>query len=78
MTDFITAARAAREQRRRDFTDALRGRQPRDEAGRFKASTGFDGGARGTPFRPKPSPERDHNELVVELTSYSKLGRSGF
>lgn len=76
LSDVIARSLSEKEQRKRALEQALHGprRPERDAHGRF---TGFDGGARGSQPRPR-DPERDHGELVGELASFAKLGRSGF
>jgi len=64
--------------RQRALVETLHGKpkQTRDEQGRFAAG-GFDGGAR-TPTPMKRRPEREHDELVVNLSRLSRLTGSGF
>jgi hypothetical protein len=66
---------AAKARRKEALAELLTGRaslQPRDARGRW---TGFDGGAR-QPAPTRGSPEREHNELVSELTRVSRTFRS--
>jgi Methyltransferase domain len=70
-------AAAAKAERKRELADLFCGRppQPRDEHGRF--AVGFDGGAR-QPVPQRRSPEREHNELLVALSRFSRAYGAGF
>jgi hypothetical protein len=83
LTYAITNAPALKRQRQAALLAALHPEPPqqaRDEQGKFAASSsgGFDGGARAR-LSPRPGdPVQDHNEAVVQLAQFSKLGHSGF
>jgi hypothetical protein len=68
--DPITAALAAKAQRKRALAAIFTGREPqrRDERGRF---TGFDGGAR-KPTPPRRDPEREHGQLIAHMATFSR------
>jgi hypothetical protein len=71
---FFSDMVAAKARRKEALAELLSGRaslQPRDARGRW---TGFDGGAR-QPAPTRGSPEREHNELVSELTRVSRTFR---
>jgi hypothetical protein len=71
---------ALKAERARALVRALHGpRQPqRDASGRFSSSGGFDGGAR-QPAPTRQSPEREHDEIVVQMARLSRtFGARGF
>jgi hypothetical protein len=81
LTYAITNAPALKRQRQAALLAALHPEpQLRDSTGKFASqpSGGFDGGARAR-LTPRPGdPVQDHNEAVVQLAQFSKLGHSGF
>jgi hypothetical protein len=82
MADVIAKSIIEKKQRQAALIGALHPDPPqlRDADGKFasKPSGGFDGGARAR-LAPSPGdPVQDHNEAVVQLAQFSKLGHSGF
>jgi hypothetical protein len=70
--DPITAGMRAKAERKAELHALFTGRtpQPRDDQGRFSTS-GFDGGAR-KPVPPPRDPEREHNEMVMQMAALSR------
>jgi hypothetical protein len=83
MADLIAKSVIEKKQRQAALIAALHPEPPqqaRDATGKFASqpSGGFDGGARAR-LSPRPGdPVQDHNEAVVQLAQFSKLGHSGF
>ena len=76
--DLLAASRQQKAHRQRALTDALLGRQPRDEAGRFVGrGGGFDGCARGQSLRAPADPVAEHGRLAADLISQSRQARRG-
>lgn len=76
LADLFANTGAEKARRQRALVEALHGRpgrQPRDERGRYAASSsGFDGGAR-TPVPVPRSPEEQHNETILQLAWLSRV-----
>jgi hypothetical protein len=73
LTDALRHGPALKAARQRALIKALhRPQQRRDARGRFTAGSGFDGGIRGEIITVDQSPERAHDETIVEMAKVAR------